>query len=85
MFVGANPLAIDLLGLMLEFDGDKRTTAEKALAHPYLTEYADPSDEPTSGPYDQSFEDMKLPLDKWKQLVYEEIMSFVPPQIQQNT
>lgn len=66
VFPGANPLAIDLLRLMLELDSDKRITAEKALAHPYLAPYADPSDEPTSAPYDQSIEDMDLPVEKWR-------------------
>lgn len=58
--------AIDLLEKMLELDADKRITAEKALAHKYLEQYADPSDEPISAPYDQSFEDMELPVEKWK-------------------
>lgn len=51
---------------MLELDSDKRITAEKALAHPYLEKYADPSDEPNSPPYDQSFEKMELPVESWK-------------------
>ncbi|RZC33268.1 Pkinase domain containing protein [Asbolus verrucosus] len=81
-FLGANPQAVNLLSLMLELDSDKRITAEKALAHPYLTAYADPHDEPISAPYDQSIEDMNLPVEKWKELVLEEINSFVyiPPQ-----
>ena len=58
--------AIDLLEQMLELDADKRITAEQALAHRYLSQYADPSDEPVSAPYDQSFEDMELPVEKWK-------------------
>lgn len=66
VFPGANPLAIDLLRLMLELDSDKRITAEKALAHSYLSPYADPNDEPISAPYDQSIEDMDLPVEKWR-------------------
>ncbi|KAG8226517.1 hypothetical protein J437_LFUL006907 [Ladona fulva] len=78
VFKGANPLAIDLLEKMLELDADKRITAEQALAHDYLKQYSDPSDEPISAPYDQSFEDMNLPVDKWRDLVYEEVVNFVP-------
>lgn len=51
---------------MLELDPDLRITAEQALAHKYLAQYADPLDEPDSAPYDQSFEDMELPVEKWK-------------------
>lgn len=65
-FSGANPLAIDLLELMLEIDSDIRITAEKALAHPYLSQYADPTDEPISEPYDQTIEDMDLAVENWK-------------------
>lgn len=80
VFRGANPLAIDLLEKMLELDADKRITAEQALAHTYLEKYADPSDEPVSAMYDQSFEDMDLEVEKWKELVYQEVINFVPQQ-----
>lgn len=66
LFRGASPLAIDLLEKMLELDADKRITAEQALAHQYLEKYSDPSDEPISAMYDQSFEDMELSTEKWK-------------------
>ncbi len=66
VFKGANPLAIDLLEKTLELDSDKRITAEAALGHPYLAQYADPTDEPASQPYDQTFEDLDLSVDQWK-------------------
>ena len=66
VFEGANPVAIDLLEKMLEIDPDKRITAEQTLAHPYLAQYADPSDEPNSAPYDQTFEDQDRTVLEWK-------------------
>ncbi|KAF7992963.1 hypothetical protein HCN44_005744 [Aphidius gifuensis] len=81
VFRGANPQAIELLELMLELDADKRITAEQALAHAYLSQYADLTDEPVSSPYDQSFEDMDLPVDKWKELIYHEVVTFKPQQL----
>lgn len=45
---------------MLEFDADNRITAKEALAHPYLAQYADPTDEPTAEPVYKSFDEMEL-------------------------
>jgi p38 MAP kinase len=79
VFQGANPIAINLLERMLDLDPDTRITAEQALAHAYLAQYADPSDEPIAGPYDQSFEEQEQDIPEWKQLVYDEVCRFVPP------
>lgn len=38
-------LALDLLDRMLTFNPNKRITVEEALAHPYLEQYYDPTDE----------------------------------------
>ena len=51
---------------MLDLDPDTRITAEEALEHDYLKQYSDPSDEPSSDSYDQSFEDQKLEIEEWK-------------------
>lgn len=80
VFQGANPHAIDLLERMLDLDADTRITAEQALAHPYLRQYADPTDEPTATKYDQTFEDLELSIPEWRKLVYDEVVSFTPPQ-----
>lgn len=44
-FQGASPLAIEMLQALLTIDPDRRISAEEALAHPYLSNYADPDDE----------------------------------------
>ncbi|XP_005732746.1 mitogen-activated protein kinase 14A [Pundamilia nyererei] len=79
VFIGANPLAVDLLERMLVLDTDKRITAAEALAHPYFGQYHDPDDEPEAEPYDQSFESRELQIDEWKRLTFEEVCSFQPP------
>jgi len=78
VFSGASPMAIDLLESMLELDADKRITAEQTLAHPYLAQYADPSDEPDSPPYDQTFEDFDVSVQEWKEYMWKEISGFQP-------
>ncbi|RCH79383.1 Mitogen-activated protein kinase, partial [Rhizopus stolonifer] len=45
LYPRANPMAIDLLNKLLEFDPSKRITVEEALAHPYLSAYHDEDDE----------------------------------------
>jgi len=67
----------------LTFDPKKRLTVDEALEHPYLSSYHDPEDEPTVAPLDPDyfeFDDHKEDLTKadLKELLYEEILSFVP-------
>jgi hypothetical protein len=38
LFPDANPLALDLLGKMMEFDQARRISVDGALSHPYLME-----------------------------------------------
>lgn len=69
--------ALDLLQKMLELDADKRPTAAEALSHPYLSQYHDPSDEPTATSlYDDSFEDKNLTLNEWRDMIWREIQDF---------
>ena len=34
------------------------------------------TDEPVSSPYDQTFEDLDLPVDQWKEYVWKEVQNF---------
>ncbi|KAK1327650.1 hypothetical protein QTO34_012939 [Cnephaeus nilssonii] len=87
IFHGANPLgedgprvpAVDLLGRMLVLDSDQRLSAAEALAHAYLSQYHDPEDEPEAEPYDESVEAKERTLEEWKELTYQEVLSFKPP------
>ncbi|XP_061066351.1 mitogen-activated protein kinase 3 isoform X1 [Eubalaena glacialis] len=45
LFPKSDPKALDLLDRMLTFNPNKRITVEEALAHPYLEQYYDPTDE----------------------------------------
>lgn len=75
--VHLNPEAIDLLTKMLDLDADRRPTATQALAHPYLSQYADPTDEPISESlFDDSFEDKEMDVKEWKRLIWEELESW---------
>merc|ERR1712150_187087 len=78
MFKGVEPIAIECMERMLDLDPDSRINAEEALAHPYFKNYADPTDEPSSDPYDAAFEKEDYEIDEWKKLVVGEINKFEP-------
>ena len=55
---------------MLSFDVDERLTAAKALSHPYMAKYHDPTDEPTvNAQFDWRFDNIELSIDGWKAAV----------------
>lgn len=47
MFPGAPPEALDLLFRCMQFNPDKRITAQEALRHPYVAPFHNPEDEPS--------------------------------------
>ncbi|KAM9205167.1 mitogen-activated protein kinase 12 [Mergus octosetaceus] len=75
----ANPLAVSLLEKMLVLDAEKRVTAAEALMHPYFEPVHDPEEEIEAEKYDDTFDNMDLPLDEWKRITYKEILNFKPP------
>ncbi|XP_071408637.1 mitogen-activated protein kinase 12 isoform X3 [Pithys albifrons albifrons] len=76
----ANPLAVNLLEKMLVLDAEKRVTAAEALMHPYFEPIHDPEEEIEAEKYDDTFDNMDLPLDEWKRITYKEILNFKPLQ-----
>ncbi|XP_032443609.1 mitogen-activated protein kinase 1-like [Xiphophorus hellerii] len=77
LFPKADPKALDLLGCMLTFNPNKRITVEDALAHPYLEQYYDPTDEPEAEtPFDFTTELDDLPKETLKEMIYDETARF---------
>lgn len=67
--------ALDLLEKMLVFDPRRRISAAAGLAHEYLAPHHDSSDEPVAAEvFDWSFNDEDLPVDRWKVMIYSEVL-----------
>lgn len=76
MYPAANPLALDLLEKMLEFDPALRITCDQALQHPYLSVWHDPQDEPICPTkFDFGFENVD-DIEGMKHLILREVASF---------
>jgi mitogen-activated protein kinase 1/3 len=73
LYPTADPKALDLLEQLLTFNPNKRLSVEDALAHPYLEQYYDPSDEPVaSEPFTFETELDDLPKEKLKEMIFDE-------------
>ncbi|CAI2729477.1 unnamed protein product [Schistosoma spindalis] len=71
----ASESALDLLDKLLCFVPSRRITVEDALAHPYLEQYYDPTDEPVfERPFIQQPDN--FPKEKLKILIWEEIQRY---------
>jgi mitogen-activated protein kinase 15 len=46
MYPNASPEALDLLRKLLQFNPNKRITADESLAHPFVAQFHNPADEP---------------------------------------
>uniref|UniRef100_A0A8C5PAW5 mitogen-activated protein kinase n=1 Tax=Leptobrachium leishanense TaxID=445787 RepID=A0A8C5PAW5_9ANUR len=57
---------VNILEKMLVLDAEKRITATEALCHPYFEQFHDEDDETEADPYDDSFDNVELPLEEWR-------------------
>ncbi|VDK45490.1 unnamed protein product [Anisakis simplex] len=71
LYKDADSMALKLLDRMLTFDHNSRITVDQALAHPFLQQYYDPSDEPTcESPFTEDMDLDTLSIDQLKQLIF---------------
>lgn len=69
----APPDGIDLLKKLLQFNPDKRLTAEQALSHPYVARFHNPEEEPSMD-YDvipALNDDVQLSVEEYRVKLYE--------------
>ncbi|KAJ5116104.1 mitogen-activated protein kinase Hog1 [Penicillium angulare] len=77
VFPEINSSVSDLLERMLLFDVDDRISTEKALAHPYMAPYHDPTDEPVvESKFDWRFDNADVSISAWKAAVFKEVLLF---------
>lgn len=71
--------ARDLLSRMLQIDPKKRITVIEALAHPYINIWFDDSEaNAPPAPMYNSMDEKSVPHEKWKHLIYEEVIGYKP-------
>eukprot|EP00922_Rhytidocystis_sp_ex-Travisia-forbesii_P014825 GHVS01022175.1.p1 GENE.GHVS01022175.1~~GHVS01022175.1.p1 ORF type:complete len:475 (+),score=51.89 GHVS01022175.1:510-1934(+) len=76
LFPNAPSQAIDLLRLLLQFNPNKRLSAEEALKHPFVAQFHNPDDEPIcqriiSIPIDDN---TKFSIEEYREKVYSEVI-----------
>eukprot|EP00922_Rhytidocystis_sp_ex-Travisia-forbesii_P014829 GHVS01022180.1.p1 GENE.GHVS01022180.1~~GHVS01022180.1.p1 ORF type:complete len:475 (+),score=44.78 GHVS01022180.1:595-2019(+) len=76
LFPNAPSQAIDMLRLLLQFNPNKRLSADEALKHPYVSQFHNPEDEPVcqriiSIPIDDN---TKFSIEEYREKVYSEVI-----------
>jgi len=77
LFPKASPNALDLLKKTLEFNPDKRITADEALKHPYVAQFHNEGEEPSCGKEIKITidDDVKFTIADYRNQVYEDIVA----------
>ena len=79
LFPKSNPVALDLLSKMLNFNPNKRYTIEQCISHPYFETLHNPEEEPISeSAFDWSFDDIELTKDNLQSIIYDQSLNFHP-------
>ena len=79
LFQKSNPVALDLLAKMLQFNPNKRYKIEQCISHPYFETLHNPEEEPISdSAFNWSFDDIELTKDNLQSIIYDESLAFHP-------
>ena len=73
----ASPEALDLLKQSLQFNPEKRITAEEALEHPFVEQFHDPAQEPACEFIIQIAisDDQKLTIKEYRDTLYKDVIA----------
>jgi len=77
LFPKASPIALDLLKRTLEFNPEKRITADEALKHPYVAQFHNEGDEPACEKEIKITidDDVKYTIEDYRNQVYTDIVA----------
>jgi mitogen-activated protein kinase 15 len=75
LFINANPIELDLLAKLLQFNPNKRITVLEALQHPYVADFHEEDKETIYGkraiiPIEDN---IKLSSKEYRQMIYDDI------------
>ena len=70
---GASPEGLDMVGKLLHFNPEKRTTAPEILTHPFVSRFHDPSEEPEldRGIVPYLDDNIQLSINDYREKLYE--------------